>query len=337
MPLISAVIVTYNCERYLPLAVESVLRQQNADLELIVVDNASTDGTRKYLESVRDPRLVTIFSTRNGGPQAANLALPKLRGKYIARLDADDIALPGRLALQAQHLEARPAAALCGSLYEEIDEDGIVGNRSVAFYQPSVIRWQLGWQNFIGHSTIMMRRDVFEELGGYRDDLWCVQDYDLISRTALRHEILMLPECLVQYRVYANSITTTRKEEMLRTSLEVSQRHLAACLGQSLASATALAATRIMRQLPCPADTDWSSALALIESYGAHHCRRSSSEEGGLIREETAKQLLRFVREHCRGKRGVRLAFELSMWRLSPRQLAKRLRGVLRWNTRGGR
>ena len=113
-PIVSVVIVTYNAAEYLPRAVYSVLGQEGVSLELIVVDNASTDHTRDFLATIHDPRLKVIANDSNGGPQAANVALPLLRGRYVARLDADDIALQLRLARQTAFLEPTRNSAAAG-------------------------------------------------------------------------------------------------------------------------------------------------------------------------------------------------------------------------------
>lgn len=328
-PQVSVVIVTYNCDRYLPIAVESILRQSFSDLELIVIDNASTDGSRHYLDGVRDPRLVRINNPRNGGPQAANLALPVARGRYLARLDADDVALPGRLRRQFEFMEAHPDIGLCGSAYEEIDENGKHRNQSAVVQDAAEIRWQLGWQNFIGHSTVMARTQLVTSLGGYREDLWCVQDYDLISRIALNSKVTMLPDCLVQYRVYSNSITHVRNEEMLRTSLQVSVSHLEKSLGATLGTNTPIAAIRIMRQLECPPDTDWQTALGLIARYTSRHTIAMPAELGATVRLKTAEQLLRYARAFCRDRTGVRFRFEVAILRMLPNLWIKRLRTYL--------
>lgn len=328
-PQVSVVIVTYNCDRYLPIAVESILRQTFSDLELIVIDNASTDGTRQFLDSVTDPRLVRINNPRNGGPQAANLALPVARGRYLARLDADDVALPDRLRRQFEFMEAHPDIGLCGSAYEEIDENGKHRNQSAVVQDAAEIRWQLGWQNFIGHSTVMARTQLVTSLGGYREDLWCVQDYDLISRVALTSKVTMLPDCLVQYRVYSNSITHVRNEEMLRTSLQVSVAHLEKSLEATLDSNITNAAIRIMRQLECPPETDWQAALGLIARYTSRHTIAMPAELGVTVRRKTAEQLLRYARAFCRGRTGMRARFEVAILRMFPCLLATRIRAAL--------
>jgi len=328
-PAISVIIVTYNCERYLPLSVESILSQDFSDLELIVVDNASTDGTKQFLDSIRDPRLVRIVNTKNGGPQAANLALPMARGKYIARLDADDVAMPGRLGRQLQYLETHPEIALCSCEYQEINEIGTAGNRSCGVHDPFEIRWKLGWENFIGHSTIMTRTEAMIEAGGYREDLWCVQDYDLISRIALVSNAFMLPECLVQYRVYPQSITFTRSDELLKTSLLVSKAHLEASLGVTLDGETAIAAVEIMRNRVRQVPTKWREALKLIEKYTCCQARRSPPGTARFIRRETARLLLRYARVHCDANRRKRLLFEQSMIRIFPWQLVTRAYAAL--------
>ncbi len=131
-PLVSVLLAVKDGERFLRSAVTSVLRQSVDDLELIVVDDGSSDGTQAILEELDDPRLVVV---RNDEPQglarSLNTALDRARGSYVARLDADDVALPDRLERQLAHLRANPGLAVVGSAVLEVDEGDRVGSLHV--------------------------------------------------------------------------------------------------------------------------------------------------------------------------------------------------------------
>jgi len=323
-PLISIIVVAYNCEKYVIKALDSILSQDLDSLELIVINNASTDKTGEILRNCRDPRLILIENPVNEGPQAANLGLPAARGKYIARLDADDIALPGRLRAQYDYMEAHPEIALCGSEYEMIHEDGSVFSRSHSLYDPFEIRWKLGWANFIGHSTIMMRKPVMEKLGGYNSSLWCCEDYDLLSRISWDHKMAVLPKILVQYRVYSNSISHTRREEMAKNYRDVSFQHLQHILGKNLSSQVGETAVDIMRMHACRTPDQVSEALALIVDYTRICVRESPTQQGNSIRNFTAKHLVQYGRRFAKDGFFPRYPFERAAIKLDPGQLVKR-------------
>ncbi len=328
-PAISVIMVTYNCAKYLPLAIGSILDQDFRDLELIVLDNASTDETPELLRAIQDPRLRIERSESNGGPPAANGVMPLARGKYIARLDADDIALPGRLRRQYEYLEAHPEVGLCGTDYDMIDQSGAKCGVNRDVHDPEIICWKLGWINFIGHSTVMMRRDLFQEIGGYDETHWCAEDYDLISRFSRQVKVGVLAESLVQYRVHPTSITFQREQEMRRMSLLVSKRHLEHFLGEPLDEETALAAIEVMRHRAVTKPVRWNEVLRLIVRYTVAQARRISPAGAAIVRSATAKQLLEYARDHCGGDWALRWKFEKLVIGMDSRVFIDRISAAL--------
>src|ERR1039458_5312287 len=125
-PAVSVIMPVYNGEKFLRTAVDSVLWQTFEDWELVVVDDASTDSTPDILADYRDPRIRVLRNETNRKPAAcANRGLAGASGRYIARLDADDVWLPDRLAVQLRYLEAHPEVTLVGSAAHLIDEAGV--------------------------------------------------------------------------------------------------------------------------------------------------------------------------------------------------------------------
>ncbi|GAH00514.1 unnamed protein product, partial [marine sediment metagenome] len=134
---VSAIMANYNKAEYLPEAIESILSQTHANLELIIIDDCSTDGSKKIIESYasKDCRIYPIFNNKNEGPPVSrNKGLKIASGKYIAILDSDDIALPRRLDIQYNFLEKHPEFFLVGGGAIDINEDGkeIRVNRPIA-------------------------------------------------------------------------------------------------------------------------------------------------------------------------------------------------------------
>jgi hypothetical protein len=324
-PIVSVVIVTYNAAEYLPRAVYSVLGQEGVSLELIVVDNASTDHTRDFLATIHDPRLKVIANDSNGGPQAANVALPLLRGRYVARLDADDIALPLRLARQTAFLEANPELGGCGAAYQTLVPHNPLGTVIRADGEPNVVTWALGWQNCIGHSTLMFRRELIGVVGGYDRDLWCAQDYDLISRLTRARPLAILDEVLVLYRVHAQSVTHSRRQRMQEESRAIARAHLSWVLNRTIEPDVANTAVAMMR-LERPDHPDsCRDALQLISAYTHAYSQRLTPTQADLIRQRTAAQLLQFARRQIAAGPVSRLELEQHILFLDPRGAVRRV------------
>ena len=186
-PLVSVVIPTYNRAALLREAVASVLAQIYAPLELIVVDDGSTDATAACLRSVRDLRLVRQDHTGMPG-QARNAGVRVARGEYLAFLDSDDLWLPHKLAVQV------PAALAAGAAVTHTRERWVRNGRVVSQRRQRHRRsGDLFAESLrkcvIGPSTVLLRRDVFTESGGFRDDLEIAEDYELWLRLTARHAV----------------------------------------------------------------------------------------------------------------------------------------------------
>lgn len=322
-PKVSVVIVVYNCERYIAAAVESILQQDFGEFELLVVNNASTDRTPDILGGIVDPRITIIENPINGGPQAANLALKIARGEYVARLDADDVAMPSRLREQFDYLTEHPEVGLCGTRYEMIDADGAGIGWSETYSESELLRWKLGWQNPIGHSTVMMRTAMARQLGGYDEKLWCVQDYKLIAAIAERSAVTVLPSVLVKYRWYPHNISNTRAEEMFRTSREVAQSWLEFRLGRSLEAAAAWNAIDLMRGEKSSQNLPLKESLKVILEYTQACCLGTTAARALTIRGDTAAQLLESLRKFNRNSGAENWSIWVAAARLDKRIVHK--------------
>lgn len=216
------VITTFEGLPFLGEAIESVLSQGERDLECIVVDDGSTDGTRAFLAGVRDPRLKLVTTGRNEGPfAAANRGLALATGTFIARLDADDRCLPGRFEQQLAFFEAHPRVGLLGTGCERIDERGAsLGRQPVpegdlairlrCMVAPPFIHSSVTWRRSLG-----LRYDGALRLGG---------DYELWTRALELTQAANLPQPLVQYRVWRHSLSSTRADEQRAMHDELAAR-----------------------------------------------------------------------------------------------------------------
>jgi glycosyltransferase involved in cell wall biosynthesis len=192
MPRVSVVLIAYNGQRTIAKAIDSVLAQTVTDLELVVVDDGSTDGTAAVVAGYRDPRL-TYHRQPNAGPSAArNTGIRATSAPWVAFLDCDDWWTPGKLARQ---LDATPGVGLVYSGAVFFDPSG----RQIEVMHPTLrghVLPALLLGNGItgGGSTAMVRRDVLEAVGGFRDDLHYGEEWELWLRVAAREPIAFVPE-----------------------------------------------------------------------------------------------------------------------------------------------
>ncbi len=183
-PKVSVLMSIYNNESSLDASVGSIVGQTFADWELILWNDASTDGSLERLErwQQKDSRIKLYSNSRNLGLAASlNLALEKSAGQYIARMDGDDIALPHRLAQQVLFLDSHPQYAILGTACTLFDEAGEWGTRS-ALNLPQ--KKDFLWGSQFIHPATVMRRDALVSVGGYRvcRDTLRAEDYDLFMR-----------------------------------------------------------------------------------------------------------------------------------------------------------
>jgi glycosyltransferase involved in cell wall biosynthesis len=194
-------------ERFLGEALESVLGQTLTDLELIVVDDGSTDSTPARLAEVarRDARVRVLTQAAGGLTAALNAGCALARGPLIARMDADDVALPDRLERQVAFLDAQRDVALLGGGIVLIDEVGGEVDREPGRAVPDLSR-----RNELVHGTVVVRTRAFRDLGGYRLDQ--AEDYDLWLRVEERHAVAGLAEPVIRYRLHPGQFSVTKLE-----------------------------------------------------------------------------------------------------------------------------
>lgn len=217
MPKISVVMAVNRDEGYLAQAIESILHQTLTDFEFIIVANNCTDALWTSLGTYRDSR-IRLFRTSLGQLAfSLNLGVHKSRSPLIARMDADDISLPNRMARQFEYMNSNPDVAVLGTNYEIVDSRCNTLQRESALPQHDVdIRRRLPIRQCIAHPTVMIRRNVFLEVGGYSTEV-CAEDYDLWLRIRRlkSHKFHNLPDVLLRYRVHAAQASTVAHYQRL--------------------------------------------------------------------------------------------------------------------------
>lgn len=264
-PSLSVVMPVHNGADYILGAVASILQQSLRDLELLVIDDHSTDATAELVAKLEDPRIRLVA---NPGPKgfshSLNLGIERAKGTYIARMDADDEALPSRLRLQVDFLEQHPDVSFVGSRVALNDpEKGLRPDPSFRPTSPGHLRWALLFYCALAHPTVVGRRSVFEMLGGYDARFFPTEDYDLWVRALEKgFRFANLPEVLLHYRVNPSGMSHSPNSKQADVALFVSKRALENELGKDVD----LLALRALRD---PASLDLNRASETFRSADA--------------------------------------------------------------------
>lgn len=201
-PAVTVLLPVRNGAAMLEPATLSVLRQDFPDFELLIVDDGSSDATPSVLErlAAADRRVRVIRQSALGLVPALNRGLTEARASLVARMDADDIAAPGRLTRQASVFSSRPEVALVGTGWRVLDEAGRLRRVVLPPETHAGLRAGLRERNVLAHPTVMFRRQAALALGGYRPAFLLAEDYDLWLRFSERHQLACVPEPLLDYR-----------------------------------------------------------------------------------------------------------------------------------------
>lgn len=213
-PVISVLMSVHNGEKYLRPAMTSLLQQTFADFELIVVDDGSQDGSPAILQefAAQDSRVVVVSHENQGLTRSLNVGCQRARGEFIARMDADDVALPRRFEKQVQFLREHPEVVAVGSEVLLMDEQGwLIGPR----HQPPghaeiEARLLAGDGGAMTHPAVLVRATALRQVGGYQEKFVTGQDLDLFLRLGEVGRLANLPEVLLHWRQHRQSVNATR-------------------------------------------------------------------------------------------------------------------------------
>lgn len=234
MPKVTVLMSVYNSELFLREAIESILDQTLDDFEFLIVDDCSNDSSAEILRSYSDPRICLVTNERNIGlTKSLNKGLALAKGKYIARMDADDISLPRRLEQQVAFLEARLECSLVAGLYETIDENGTI-IKSTNGWQPNPERLyiDLTFGNCFPHAAVTFRAEAAIKTGGYDEQFRRSQDMDMWFRLSRDNAVCVLPEVLIQYRDTKGNISNFYQSEQMECARRIFVSNLKYLLGK---------------------------------------------------------------------------------------------------------
>lgn len=222
-PLVSVILPTYNGAECIAEAIQSVLDQTYPNIELIVVDDGSTDGTKTIVESFSDKGVQFVAKPKNSGiADSLNVGILKAKGQYFARMDDDDVCMPERLMAQVEFLEQHPDVVVCAT-----NDQNKGGDRP--YLTDTELKIGLLFRNVIIHPSVMMPMEVIKKYM-YTVDMVPSEDYDLWSRLLNEGKFYKLEEPLMFYRCSANGQTATRRQEQLRLNVDIFKR-IAKCYG----------------------------------------------------------------------------------------------------------
>lgn len=218
-PTVTVIMPVYNSEQFIRDAIESVLGQTYTNFEFLIIDDASNDRTVSIVKSYNDPRIHLIEKPQNTGyTLSLNMGLKKAKGRYIARMDSDDISLPKRFEKQVSFLDANPEFILCGTSYSIIDGN----NRIILPETNDEIRLTLLHFNCIAHPTVMFKREILDRhFLEYNPDMEPSEDYDLWVRLLTKGNLYNLQEILLHYRMHNSSVSRKRIKEQEVTAVKV--------------------------------------------------------------------------------------------------------------------
>ena len=219
---VSVILSVHNGERFVREAILSLLCQTFRDFELLIVDDASTDTTSQILHELatQDPRVrILTNSTNLGLTKSLNIALRESRHNFIARMDADDLALPERFEKQVAFLDSHPDIDVVGTAYEWIDEHGIVIGHPIIVTDPDELHSALPRTNPLLHSSVLIRRSALDRVNGWDETYQRAQDYDLLLRLTRHVRFTNLPEVLMQKRLAKSMLSFASERAQLRCAV----------------------------------------------------------------------------------------------------------------------
>jgi len=211
-PKISVLLPVYNAASFIGESIQSILDQTESDFELLIIDDCSTDNSFQIIESFQDPRIILHKKKLNSGyTESLNWGIDQARGKYIARMDADDVSLPQRFEKQLLFLEKNQHIAMCGT-------DAIVKGSNLKFNypcEPEAIQANLLLGSSLIHPSILGRAEIFKA-HKYNIAKEPAEDYDLFTRLAARGiQLANLEEPLLIYRVHTNQISKVQNQKQI--------------------------------------------------------------------------------------------------------------------------
>ena len=293
-PDVSVLLAVHNGARYLERSMRSVMAQTLRNIEIIVVDDASSDASPDILKQLasEDPRIRIVTQKENLRLAGTlNHGLTHVQAPYVARMDDDDIAYPERLEVQKRFLDTHPDIYLAAASIDWIDAEGAVLRRSVRPRDSFAIRWLARFSMSSSHPTFMFRRSLSDgSRPSYDPDRHLTEDHDLICRLLQKGEkVVCLPDVLLAYRFHAGSVSRRRTEEQAREAREICEAFQKAELPDHVVQALAPVRDLYFDFAP-PTPERAKAAFAGMRAMLAHDLSQAP-ERGTWLRRQSAQHL----------------------------------------------
>ncbi len=217
----------YNTEKYIGEAIESILNQTFKDFEFIIVDDGSSDKTWEIIQEYarKDDRIVALRNKKNSKICITlNNGIVIAKGKYIARMDADDWSYPDRLEKQYKFMEENPEVAISGGTMEVCDEKMNVLNKRTYNLSDEEIRKKLFRYSPFSHPLVIIRKNILDKTGFYNPELVYAEDYDLYFRIGMFSKFGNLKDTILRYRMMKNNSTSRKLKEMESKTLTIRKK-----------------------------------------------------------------------------------------------------------------
>ncbi len=281
-------------EAYLRYSIDSILKQSFGDFQFIIVNDGSNDGTSEILEAYADPRISIITNESTAGlARALNTCLDEASGEFIARMDADDISKPERFAKQVSFLDAKPDIGIVGSACRGIDEAG----KFIRFIDPPLTNLEIHWKRLTGnpflHSSVMIRREVFERFDLRYDETYrTAQDYELWTHVLSHVQGANLDEPLLDFRFHKDAVSRTQRDRQSENHAKIALSLISDLwpdhdmTGESFADLHTLLSR--FGPLPLPADKNRNALLVFYAELLTRFAGKHAAEDGisALVRRE---------------------------------------------------
>ena len=233
-PKISVLMPVYNAENFLKEAIDSILNQTFKDFEFLIINDGSTDKSKEIILSYNDPRIRYFENKSNlGVARTLNKGLRIAKGKYIARMDADDISYIQRLKLEYDEIIKNQMVAVIASYYDVISEKGKYLYTVKDASSVEEIYYALQFRNCLGHPTVIFNKEiVLNEFHGYKS---CeAEDYELWLRVSKKYKILKVKNILHQLRISDISRMSQSKEKIIKNAMKITQNNLQSLIGKPI-------------------------------------------------------------------------------------------------------
>lgn len=223
---VSVIMPAYNAEKYIKEAIDSILNQTYTDYEFIIINDCSTDNTEAVILSYSDPRIIYVKNGQNLGVAATlNRGLAIAQGEYIARMDADDISMPKRFEKQVAYLKDHVEVAVVGCAVERFSETDSYGVRTFA-QSREMMSCDMLFSCGLAHPSVMMRRSVIVQIGGYDREFDGLEDYELWCRVEEYYGILAMSDVLLRYRIHKFQVSKNPSEQYRERMIRLKKRQL---------------------------------------------------------------------------------------------------------------